>query len=299
MKNSSLENNILSTLDYFSQFDYPLTREEVWYWAHYYSGGFNDVYAKLEKLVKIRLLKKRGKFYSITKSSISSPSREQRMGISQTKLIKLNPVINFLQKIPTINAIYVTGSLSMQNANVNDDIDLMVITQANTLWITRIVVVVLLITKKLRRSSSIRDHSSIEVSDKICDNLYLDMKNLRIKKSSSLRRNLYLAHEILQAKSVYDRSDVHAKFIESNSWISALIPNAYKEVSTAASKKKQVLKKSNNVYISIKNLIFSSVNLICMAVQFIYMKPKIGQERIGLGYAFFHPIKYPLDKYMS
>lgn len=164
----------------------------------------------------------------------------------------------------------------MDNSPKHDDIDFMIITSPNTLWLTRLLVIVLL--NKSRRPKQLPEHSSPKVSDKICDNLYLDTNNLKIN-----NKNLYTAHEILQAKCIFDRSGVHRRFLESNSWVKNYLPIAYRESLKKISKKLICNKKY-----AISNFLYP-VNLLLFWLQYLYMLPSMTTERVSLGYAFFHP----------
>ncbi|MDP1743192.1 MAG: hypothetical protein Q8L51_00210, partial [Candidatus Amesbacteria bacterium] len=181
------------TLQYFDKYDYPLTKEELEYW----SG------TKVQRLPirpKLERIRKQREKYSLLK-----------WGIAYAQATKL-------AKIPFIEAIFVTGSLAMSNCKKSDDIDLMVITSANTLWIVRLIVNLMFI--KQRRFPGVKT-----APDKICTNMWLDIRNLKLEV-----RSLYHAHEILQAKCIFDRGGVQYQFLKQNSWVKDYLPNAYKHL---------------------------------------------------------------------
>jgi hypothetical protein len=237
----SLRHN--KTLQYFDKYDYPLTKEELEYW----SGTKVKRLPIRPKLEKIRRQREKNSLL--------------KWGIAYAQATKL-------AKIPFIEAIFVTGSLAMSNCKKSDDIDLMIITSANTLWIVRLIVNLMFV--KQRRFPNVKT-----APDKICTNLWLDTKNLKLK-----IKNLYVAHEILQAKCIFDRGGVQYQFLKQNSWVKDYLPNVYK-------KSIEILKIENLKLI--KNLKFKILNYILYCLQYLYMKPKMTTEKIGLGYAFFHP----------
>ncbi|MBI5358909.1 hypothetical protein HZB69_04780 [Candidatus Amesbacteria bacterium] len=241
LRNLSLLHN--KTLQYFDKYDYPLTKEELEYW----SGAKVQRLPNRPKLEKIR--KQREK-YSLLK-----------WGIAYAQAAKL-------AKLPFIAAIFVTGSLAMSNCKKSDDIDLMIITYPNTLWIARLIVTILLF--KSRRTPNVKF-----APNKICTNLWLDTKNLKLK-----IKNLYIAHEILQAKCIFDRGGVQYQFLKQNSWVKDCLPNAYRQ--SIGNLKFKIYNLNSNFKLQI-------LNYILFFIQYLYMLPKKTTEKVGLGYAFFHP----------
>lgn len=239
---------------YFAQFDYPITKNEAIIWQSRFSPPCHP-----------------------ERSEGSSTNRKQRLIFSKPKWIIAKRVGQSLSRISTIQAIFVTGALSMDNCPQDDDIDLMIITSPHTLWITRVFVVLYLTLRGLRRPPSLPEHSSPRVKDKICDNLYLDTDNLQLT-----THNLYLAHEILQAKCLFDRGGIHYEFLAQNSWTKKFLPIAHT----------QTLKqtKSNVRYlIHDTKYIIQILNILAYFVQYLYMRPRLTRERVGEGFAFFHP----------
>ncbi len=235
----------LETLKYFDKYDYPLTKEELEYW----SGTNVQRLPKRPKLEKIRRLREK---YSLLK-----------WGIAYSQATKL-------AKLPFIAAIFVTGSLAMSNCKKSDDVDLMIITHPDTLWIVRLFYNLLFINN--RRFPGVKT-----APDKICINLWLDIKNLKFK-----IKNLYIAHEILQAKCIFDRGGVQYQFLKQNSWVKDYLPNAYKIQITKF--KYQFKSKIQNY-----DYLLTPINYLLFLVQWLYMKPKMTTEKVGLGFAFFHP----------
>ena len=185
--------------------------------------------------------------------------RKTREKYSQEKLQKTQKIIFWLKKIPTIQAVFLTGSVAANNAKKNADIDLMIITKPNTLWLTR-----LIIFKYLKSFA--------------CPNIFLDTNHLEI-----MEKNLYTAHEILQAKCLYDRSNINFLWLKNNSWAKEFLPNIY-NLKIKNCKIKNSLKISN-----FKFQILWPFEMIAFLLQYLYQKPKQTNERVGWGYVFFHP----------
>jgi len=234
------------TLEYFDKYDYPLTKEELEFW----SGAKVQKVSKRPKLEKIRKQRE--------KTSLL------KWGIAYSQAAKL-------AKLPFVAAIFVTGSLAMNNCKKSDDIDLMIITYPDTLWITRLIYNLLFINN--RRFPGVKT-----APDKICTNLWLDIKNYKLK-----IKNLYIAHEILQAKCIFDGGGVQYQFLKQNAWVKEYLPKAYLSLLKLPSPKLRRGIKGE--------VIWKIINYILFWLQYLYMKPKMTSERVAPGFAFFHPHK--------
>ena len=244
------------TLEYFDKYDYPLTKKELEYW----SG------------TKVQRHKGAKHFFHLTKRSSLINIRIKREKYSLLKWgIAYKQAIKFA-KIPFVEAVYVTGSLAMNNCKKSDDIDFMVVTSANTLWIARLMLT--FIFWKQRRLPSQKT-----APDKVCLNLWLDIKNLKLK-----IKNLYIAHEILQAKCIFDRGGIQYQFLKQNSWMKSFLPNTFRKSYQVLSVKYHAKPIIHNT-----NPIIQILNRLLFILQYLYMKPKMTTEKVGIGFAFFHP----------
>lgn len=270
--------NLSNTLAYFDKYDYPLTWKEIKYWSSIpHPPAPSPTVGEGNKRGEVRF--KNG-FYFLSNRQKLVTLRKQREKFSKTKWVIAKHQAAKLAKLPFIAAIFVTGALAMNNCPQDDDIDLMIITYPNTLWITRFFVDLYLKLLKLRRLPN-NEYRITNINNRICDNLWLDTKNLVLH-----THTIYLAHEILQAKCIFDRGGVHYQFLTQNSWVKKYLPVAYK--SQAQNSKIQINSKSQSPN---TNLVIRILNLVFFLAQWLYMKPKMTTERVGLGFAFFHPAK--------
>lgn len=265
----SLESTLANTLRYSAQFNYPLTSTEVWFWQ------IETQYSKSKISTFLSShFKSKSNFYYLSPSHVVS--RLNNKTSSQFKWGIAKKYSEKLKRIPFILAIFVTGALAMNNSPKDDDIDLMIITYPHTLWITRLLV--LLILGKSRRPSSVPEHSSSRVSNKICDNLYLTSSSLLIN-----TQNLYTAHEVLQAQCLYDAANITSQFIYANPWVKKYLPQAFKQQFKNVSINSLQKDPSRNYSF------LSPINLMLFKFQYLYMHKKITNEKISLNFAFFHP----------
>lgn len=141
-----------------------------------------------------------------------------RAKISQQKINQQLPLLKFLGSLPWIQYLGISGSASMLNAKEEDDLDLFVITKANQLWTARFFLIILtsLIGKRRLRLAT-------KVKDKLCLNLFFSEENLNIPKH---KQTEYVAHEVLQLKSIVNKNQTYERLLTANSWIFKLFPQA-------------------------------------------------------------------------
>lgn len=210
--------------------------------------------------------------------------------VHHKKALAAGLVNSTLKHIPTIQMVALTGSVAANNAKKEDDIDLMFVTSANTLWLTRPLVVFLLKLRSLRRPPCLPEHSSLRVNNLFCDNLWLDETALSLP---THKRSLYSAHEILQAIPLFDKGHTHQRFVSVNSWVSGYLKNAYLSHFTDPN----ILPRPASFW----KYILSPLNRISFWLQYHYMKPKITTEDISLHAAYFHPSNpsQKIDNYLQ
>jgi len=272
--NSSLFFSVL----YHDIFDYPLNSAELkrWQVSTVRNGRF--------------LVEKTAGFYHLPKRKDIVFKRLSLLEDNESKLEIASVVAGKIALIPTVEAIFVSGSLAMKNARPDDDIDLVIICDKNTLWITRFLAIVLLDLLGIPR----RRPKDKMLKNKICLNLWLDEKNLKIPKIS---RNIYTAHEVLQVIPLIDKKGIYDKFIKTNNWAGRYWPKAGKELKIESFKKvKSTGNLSGRKRSRFVNLIFyiliNILNVSAYIFQRLYMKRHMTFEKVEIGSAFFHPFDW-------
>jgi len=205
-------------------------------------------------------------------------SRRQRIyqQASSEKLKLAHTASAVLQKIPFIMFVGITGSLAMNNASPQSDIDLMIITQENTLWFTRLISITLLsfYKFKLRRAGN-----SDEVN-RLCMNLWIDESALMLP---HMPHNAYTSHEVAQVVPLVNKARTYERWISKNTWVLDYWPYA-----VHVSPKKQTKKQTYTFLLPLIHLL----NLLAFKIQKQYMQKKITRERVAPHYAYFHPFDW-------
>ena len=213
-----MKNSVRKTLTYADLFDYPLTLNEL----HFF--------LLTKERVSLTAFKKHLSHSFLTKEGISFRSgyyffpgrekilkiRKKREEYSGGKFLIAEKAAEKIKKISWVRMVGVTGALSMMNAKEEDDIDLMIVTSTNRLWLTRLTIFILGFFWKINR----RKPKETNPKDKICFNLFLEEGFLKIP-----CQNLFLAHEIVQIKPLADKGKIYEKLLLENSWIFRFLPN--------------------------------------------------------------------------
>ena len=258
IEESGLNKSDISSIIYHDMFDYPLSETDLIRW----STGKNVC---LKQIDKIFFKHKSGHYYLDGKEGLVL-KRLMHERVSKKKINLAKGAAKLLGFLPTVRMIGVTGALAMKNASEESDIDLMIITKENTLWITRLLSYLLLLTFGFK----VRRYGQKNEKDKLCMNIWLDETKLEWKG----KKNIYTAHEICQIIPLLDRG-VYGKFIAKNTWVKDYWPNAicFRDSRDEESKRSAL----------------SIFETIARKYQLAYMSNKRTRETIGRRVALFHP----------
>ena len=116
-------------------------------------------------------------------------------------------VTHIIKRFPFVRAVMVTGSLSKNSSDIKSDLDFMLITANNRLWISR---TLLMLFKKIFFLNSYKF---------FCLNYYITESSLTITE-----RNIFTATEIATIKATYN-APLMEKFIHENNWVQDFFPN--------------------------------------------------------------------------
>jgi len=238
-----LQKSILSTIAYYDTLDYPLTSFEVFkylvnplhvasfykpqsievdkFTLHQgYGAGFSKIsLVSIRKNLNSREMKKfideKNGFYFLKNRTEVIRTRIDRQKIADQKWKKAKKIIRWLQIVPYLRMVAVSGSLALNNTQEESDIDILVIVRAGRIWLARFFVTVLLQLIGKRRHKKF-------TKDRICLNHYITNKSLEIKFRSLYNAQTY-AHMIpvLETEQAHlpMRQGIYNKFQKANRWI--------------------------------------------------------------------------------
>jgi len=269
---------ILQTLVYADIFDYPLTTEELYRFLITPKTLSFFVFKKnLEKIIRHdKLIKKKGKYFFLKGREKIVTVRQKRKFWSQKKIKIAKKVSRCLKIIPWMKLVGITGALAMKNADKDDDIDLLIVTAKNRLWLTRVLAVFLVELVGRRRRPK-----DVDVADKICLNMFLDEDHLALPKNE---RDLFSAHEVVQLKLLWERSGCYRKFLKANLWVKNYLAN-----SLDIKKLRYEDIKGEKKRISLISQFLNFLEHFAYKIQIAYMKSRQTNEIVELHQARFHP----------
>lgn len=267
----TLEKAILATISYHDIFAYPLTNAQVLAFLIDKKTSQKHVNLLLDTLISKEELANKNELFFLKGKEKLAAIRHKRNRYSEKKLKWAKFYALVLRIVPTISAVCLTGALSMDNSDKNDDIDLLIITRKYSLWTSRFFANLLLFPFR-------RKPNSTKNSDKACLNIFLDEADLQI-----LDQNIYTAHEICQMKLLWGINS-YTKFLKANIWYKKYLPNWTPSVERL---------KTNDERQNSTTLVLGRIALVAEGflrrVQLSYMSSKITIEKIGDTQAFFHP----------
>ncbi|RJQ36049.1 hypothetical protein C4559_05605 [Candidatus Microgenomates bacterium] len=272
----NLKESIIKTLAYSDIFDYPLAENEIRKFLIECSA--KKITLKKE-LKNISVISKKNKFYCFKNRTEIINKRMDREKESLLKFKFAKKIIFKLSLIPTVQLIGISGALSMNNCEKDDDIDLFIITSKKTLWTTRLFLIFLLEIMGKRRKRLEED-----TKDKICLNFLIDESSIGFIKK---RQDLYTAHEIIQLIPIFERNNMYKKFINSNYWIKNFLPNF--EFKRKIKHDNKSFINSLLFYILYFIMRFPSFEWFAKIIQFQFMKKHITKEIISNNFLAFHP----------
>jgi hypothetical protein len=204
----TLERAILRTLLYSDLFDYPLTPAEV---AHYLIGQPGTADEVRTCLGQSRWLADRviwiGGYLALRGREALIARRLDRAATSDLLWQRARRFVRVLSVFPFVRMIAVTGSLAMQNSDAHDDIDVLIVTAPDRVWLTRALSIALVYAGKL-------------CGDTLCPNYVISERALALE-----RHTLFVAHEFAQMVPVYGLA-VYDRMRAVNPWVQCVLPNA-------------------------------------------------------------------------
>jgi len=275
------EQAVLTTLLYSDIFDFPLTRDELWRFLlsdkKISKADFDTALTNLSE----RIVLKNG-YYCLRGKEDSILHRKKQLKEVQRKMTIARKAASYLSFIPTIQFIGISGSLALENVQKDDDIDFFIITKRKTLFMTRLWIALVLEWLQLRRKRSDRT-----AADKVCVNLLLD--ETRVSWPTG-KRDVYIAHEIVQLKPLFERNAFYETFLASNKWVEKFLPNALENVPLLPGRKWR------RNYYSLRFITFLFACLrfetVVKKMQRHYMKKQQTSEVVTNTILAFHPIDY-------
>ena len=170
--------------------------------------------------------------------------------------------------------------MAVKNAELRDDVDLLVVTKPGGLWGVRF----LLLTYASLLGK--RGWPGQNKQQEWCFNLWLTETSLEIE---SEKRNLYTAYELSQVFWIYDQANLATKFLKENSWVKNYLPQIKKL-------KKRLSNQAENESCRLVGFLVSCLSQAAEKRQQQHLVDKVGidQKNLGQVKAVLHGKQYGL-----
>lgn len=219
---SYLEQSILSTIIYYNNLGQPLTVFEIYKYlikprpssslSAISDAGFGFVQVRdcLEQSARLRNdIDSKNGFYFLRGKSGLIKQRITKYRIAIKKWKKAKRVAKWLQIIPFVRMVAVSGSLAINNTRKKSDIDLLVVARYRRIWLTRLLVTLFIHLIGARRYKKL-------TANRFCLNHYITDQSLFISFKS-----LYNAQTYANLTMLYQspEKNIFSRFQKSNSWL--------------------------------------------------------------------------------
>ena len=201
----SLIHAICRTVAYADVFDYPLTESEI----HRYLTGIPSTGEATGEILlreKVLIANVNG-FFTLPGRENIVFTRQRREKIAARLWPKAIHYGMLISQLPFIRMVAVTGALAVNNVEEGADIDYLIVTVPDRLWLCR--AMVLLIGRFSARRGVI-----------LCPNYLITLRALTFPDQNS-----YAAHEIAQMIPLAGL-DVYDQIREKNQWVLKFLPNS-------------------------------------------------------------------------
>lgn len=285
-KYTASEQAILTTILYSDIFSFPLTKDELWRFLiapqKISRKEFDKALHSLAQQITFQ-----DNYFCLKGKEKSIAQRKQNLVVVKQKMQRAVWITQKLSRIPSLLFIGISGGLAVGNATKDDDIDLVIIVKKNTLFQSRLLVLIILEVLGMRRSRNQKYPANT-----ICVNLLFDETQLSW---FARQKDIYIAREVGQIVPLFEREDIYKKFLLANSWISDFLPN----IKTSSLRKQGSLWISDQVRddsVKVKFLELLFVNtffeLLSRQLQVSFMNRHRTNEIIKKSILAFHPYDY-------
>lgn len=217
MQGKPIEKSILETLALFGLFQRPLTAAELEIYLWQNRANISQIKNALFNLIQQKDIVSQNGYYALPDQDKIFPEFFKRQKISHQKLIIAKRAARVLQWVPFLRGIFITQGLSLQNCKKDSDIDLLIITDSNKLWLSRALVISTIFLIGLRKSEKNK-------KDKICLGFYLAEDSLNIQKTALKNFDILVPYWLTTTLPLYSFAN-YFRFFYANNWIGNLIPN--------------------------------------------------------------------------
>lgn len=217
---TDLERSILHTVCWFAVHQYPVTSFELWKWLWFpcRPASLADVRRAVEESAWLgaRLETAEG-FFTLrgTDTAALVAQRLAREGDARRKFRRLHRAMRFLAAVPTVRGVAAVNTLAWWHTRPESDIDLLVLADPGTLWLTRLLCVTPFALFGARPGRALRDP--------FCFSFFLNAGQPGLKQLALFGGDPYLAY---WTRSLVPLSGNWETYHAANAWAGEMLPQA-------------------------------------------------------------------------
>ncbi|MBI4256767.1 hypothetical protein HY626_01780 [Candidatus Uhrbacteria bacterium] len=226
---TDLEQSVMRTILWFSQFSSPLTVFEIWKWLLQpeRAYGLTEIYTILERSPWLQeKLESHNGFFALKRSGVQKlvEGRQERFLDAERKFRVLRRAAHYFSLLPGVRSVAAGNTLAWWSTTKDSDIDLYIVTRPGHIWSSRFWLVVPFLLLGRRPS---RGGSSL---DPFCFSFFSTTQYLNFEELC-LPRDYYMAFWVRSLVPIFDRDGNLVTLQSENRWVSRSLPNAHPRVS--------------------------------------------------------------------
>jgi hypothetical protein len=204
-----LRHAVRCTLIYSDLFEYPLSAAEVHRYLIGVSAPAEAVLESLRAEAAEGFLEERDGVYFLAGRDAVLTTRQQRTAVARRRWPQARRYGGLIARLPFVRMVAVTGSLAMDNADLDEDIDYLIVTEPGRLWLTRALVIAV-----VRLAAAVSRVT-------LCPNYLVTLRHPELGPS-----DFFSAHEFAQMRPLAGAAAFRL-VLRHNSWVAGYLPNAF------------------------------------------------------------------------
>ena len=244
-----LAETVRRVIIFFDLFDYPLTAYEVFKYLDK-QVALSEVITTLDFLVFIKKIKQENGFFFLSDRREILSTRALRHNYSWRKIKIAQRFTKIFKVCPFVRCVILANSIGQNNMRDGSDIDFLIITAPQRLWLTRLFCTGV---AKLAKSRPTEKNKR----DKICLSFYLSAAKMNLEQFKLANSDPYFYYWLRSLVLLYNKKRTYEQFLSDNGLLST------------------VLFKSENSFVSSKSKILNYLEKLSADFQLAIMPPAL------------------------
>lgn len=210
-KDLTVKQAVLATLAYFHLFEVPLTRDEISEHLFFLKPDEEkiDIYLRESPLIRLR-----NGYYGLEASEAFFESHVTMMKRAQEYWKKIRRFLWLFQICPFVDLVCVCNSLPIYAVREDSDIDLLVVTRKNRLFLARLWLTGLTTLLGIKRQGN-------KIRKRFCLSFYVSEENMGFSSLALKPYDIYLAYWIKTLEPIAGDYSIYELLLKKNhSWLS-------------------------------------------------------------------------------